>query len=278
MARRKEEEAYELDEDGYKREIVGPWVKEKHRHIKTYLGSARGARSKFLGSGRPGATYIDVFCGPGKARIRDTTELVDGSAVAVWREALSAGGAPYSKVYVADIDPECLEASKFRLKRLGAPVEPVSGDALTAIDTIVGKLNPRALHFALLDPYNLESLDFNLIRKLARFDRMDIVAHVSVSDGTRNVALYVTAGPQLDCFAPGWRNHVEMRGKQVMRDQLFQYWLQLVESVGFKVAEHVDVVRNTRGMPLYWLVLLHKHDLPQKLWRGTSDHTQPGLF
>lgn len=160
VIRKADKEAYEPDEDGLPRELVGAWVKKKHAHLSGYVGRARAARQKFLGPGRAGATYIDLFCGPGRARIRDSAEVVDGSAVAAWRETL-AYGARFSAVHAADRDASLLAACEARLKRLDAPVLAHSGATASVIDGIAVKLNPHALHLGFLDPYNLESLHFS---------------------------------------------------------------------------------------------------------------------
>ncbi len=56
-----------------------------------------------LGIGKGGAAYFDLFCATGRARIKDTEEWIEGSAVAAWNMSLF-GGAPFSAIYVSDID------------------------------------------------------------------------------------------------------------------------------------------------------------------------------
>jgi three-Cys-motif partner protein len=279
VIRKAEAEAYEPDEDGLPRELVGAWVEKKHAHLTGYVGRARAARQKFLGTGKAGATYIDLFCGPGRARVRDTQNIVDGSAVAAWKETL-AYGARFSAVHIADRNPRLLEACHARLSRLGAPVRSHGGEATDVIEEIVGSLNPHALHLGFLDPYNLESLDFSLIEKLSRFRRMDLIVHLSAGEGSRNIADYVDKeSPQIASFAPGWQKYVDRkRGKQSLTQQLFQYWLTRVQDLGFRMSESVVEVRNEKSALMYWLVHLSKHELPKKLWTDASDDGQGKLF
>jgi three-Cys-motif partner protein len=68
-------------DDGLPAEEVGVWVIEKHEFLKRYLDISRATRQKFLGDGNAGATYIDLFCSTGRARIRETGAWIDGSAV-----------------------------------------------------------------------------------------------------------------------------------------------------------------------------------------------------
>jgi three-Cys-motif partner protein len=120
---------------------VGDWVRQKHQHLITYLKLHAHPRARFIGLNGPGATYIDIFCGPGRARIKSTGEFVDGSAVAAWKASVEQK-APFSHIYVADKDEPRRAACTERLVRLGAPVIPVAGDAQSATRTIVRKLDP----------------------------------------------------------------------------------------------------------------------------------------
>ncbi len=71
MAEISESQDYELDEDGYLREIVGPWVQDKHVRLARYVGISRWVRAKFIGKGNAGATFIDLYSGPGRVRVRN---------------------------------------------------------------------------------------------------------------------------------------------------------------------------------------------------------------
>ena len=55
-----------------------------------------------------------------------------------------------------------------RLRKVDAPVFAEPGPATETVDRVLSKLDPYALHFAFLDPYNLGGLPFDIIRKLAR--------------------------------------------------------------------------------------------------------------
>jgi three-Cys-motif partner protein len=71
-----------LDDDGLPLDAVGPWAKEKHERLRKYIDITRATRRKWVhGSG--GATYIDLYCGAGRAIIRDTQEKIDSSRLRV---------------------------------------------------------------------------------------------------------------------------------------------------------------------------------------------------
>src|SRR5260221_14577952 len=101
--------------DGRPAEEVGPWVEDKHFVVTEYVKLSHGARSKFLGAGKGGATYIDLFCGPGQTKIRDSAQLVDGAAVAAWKAARDSGS-PFTALYIADKDDERRQHCAWRLR------------------------------------------------------------------------------------------------------------------------------------------------------------------
>jgi Aspartate 1-decarboxylase len=115
-----------LGDDGLPAQEVGVWAKEKHRLLRRYVDICRATRKKYIGKSKGGASYIDLFCGPGRAKIRDTGEWIEGSAVTAWNMSVQ-GGAPFTKVIIGDADEECLEAAAARLRQVGAPVIALHG-------------------------------------------------------------------------------------------------------------------------------------------------------
>ena len=168
-------------DDGLPAEEVGAWAVEKHNYLARYLDISRAARQKFLGPRKAGATFIDLFCATGRARIRETGHWIDGSAMAAWKIGLK-GSAPFSQILVADIDEERRKACVERLRRAGAPVRELAGSAVEAAQMAVTTVNPYGLHFAFLDPYNLADLEFCIIKALSKLKRIDMLIHVSAMD------------------------------------------------------------------------------------------------
>jgi hypothetical protein len=88
---------------------VGAWANEKHELLRRYVDATRGVRRQFTIAPRrsgitpQGATFIDLFSGPGRARVRETGALIDGSAIAVATMA-AKGGAPFSAIFVGMFD------------------------------------------------------------------------------------------------------------------------------------------------------------------------------
>lgn len=268
-----------LGDDGLLVEEVGTWAKEKHDLLRKYVGISHGVRTKFLGHRKGGATYIDLFSGPGRARVRKTGEFIDGSCLAAWKESVRVGS-PFSRVIVADSDEERLSLAEARLRSAGAPVTVVQGRAENTALHIVEGVNPYGLHFAFLDPYNLGAFDFNVIRALADLDRIDMLIHVSRMDLQRNLGFNIGAQQSaFDAFAPGWRQAVNLGQSQPkIRRDVFEYWRSLVAETGVAASIDMRLISGSKNQPLYWLLLAAKHDLAHKFWKAASATGQASLF
>jgi three-Cys-motif partner protein len=255
-----------LDDDGLPLDEVGSWAKEKHERLRKYINITRATRRKWVrGSG--GATYVDLYCGAGRAIIRGTGEKIDGSPLVAFKSARD-GGVPFSEIHIADLSEERCRAAEQRIGNAGGSAKIEFGNADVTVLRIAEKLNPGGLHFAFLDPYNLEALPFSVIRSLAKFRHMDVLIHISVHDLQRNLDSYSASkdGP-LDHFAPGWRNVVNLKqSQQATRAAYVAYWAAEMEKLGFAPARYVLVSGPTKNQRLYWLVLVSHHKLAQEFW------------
>ena len=109
-------------------------------------------------------------------------------------------------------------------------MKATSRDRRSSFDT-------STLHFAFLDPYNLEQLPFSIIEKLASVQRMDMLIHVSVLDLQRNIVgsepipLAMTldgARSQVELTMEGqalrWRHKAQPGGKTYGRLSVLAGW------------------------------------------------------
>jgi len=255
-------EHYWQDEDELWVENVGPWAKEKLKVLTDYVQISSGARKKYTH-----CAFVDVFSGPGKSKIRRTSELIDGSPVAAYKQAQKSKA--FSSIYISDADQELLDSAGSRLRDLGAPVTAIEGPASRSLPVIVRSLSPSGLHLALLDPHNLGTLSFDLFECLAKLQRIDVIVHVSLGDLQRNVDRYTSEDhAQFDRFAPGWRDHVRTDVNQVsLRAAILEYWTEKVVALGLPRAKHCELIRGTKNQRLYWLMFLAKHELPHAFWK-----------
>lgn len=263
-----DKERYEPDpDDQLKREIIGEWSAEKHLRLKRYVDITKATRRKFM---RNAPAYVDLYCATGRARIRDTTEVVDGSAIVAASMPPPDG---FAEIYVGDLDQEHLEACVSRLRSSGAPqkIHSLAGAASETAKQVVSRINKFGLHLAFLDPYNIESLPFSVIETLGEVKRMDLLIHISENDLQRNV---IGKGEyqRLDAFAPGWQETVDPRQPpHVVKRQILAHWKAKLAALGYLVSDNIERVTGNKNQPLYWLVLAAKHDIASKFWTTASD-------
>ena len=262
-------------DDGLTAEVVGAWAEDKHAYLCRYLDASRGARRRFVGPGKAGATFVDLFCAFGRSNVRDTPKFIDGSPVAAWK-ASAAGTAPFSTIYVADRDWRRRQTCAIRLAALNAPVVELSGDALVAAAEYRRLVNPAGLHLVFLDPHSLGALDFRIIEELSHLQRADMLIHVSAMDMQRNLLgqLSDAEAAEFDAFAPGWRERIDTVGRQSeVRRRLLDYWSERVRALGMLPFADSRLITGPHGQRLYWLMLASRSDLALKLWRriGRTD-------
>lgn len=264
-------------DDGLPAEEVGEWAKEKHRCLCTYLDISRSARKMFLGDGKAGAVYMDLFCATGRSRIKGTNEWIDGSAVAAWKKSV-AGDSAFSKVYISDVHLESLEACKTRLEKIGAPVQAIHKNAVDAAKQIAEEINQYGLNVVFVDPYSLAALDFQIIETLASLKRMDFLLHISAMDLQRNLKISLKSeNSDLDFFIPGWRDQVSISNVQLeTRANILNYWSRKVSSLGTLPSTEFRLITGSREQPLYWLALVAKHELAHKFWNDVANPEKQG--
>lgn len=264
----KDPERYTQGDDGLIVEKVGSWAVDKLKIVTDYVYASGGARKRYS---ETGAAYIDPFCGPARSLIRNRSEFIDGSPVAAFKRSLDSA-ARFTSINISDADDDLLAAATKRLTTINAPIHAIPGPASEAMPKIVRSLNRNGLHLAFLDPYNLGALSFDLFQELAKLKRIDVIAHVSVSDLQRNAARYADADyDQFDRFAPGWRDAVSTDvAKGAFRAAILNYWVKKVSALGLPQARHVELIRGGQGQRLYWLILLAKHELAHDLWSKIS--------
>jgi three-Cys-motif partner protein len=264
-------------DDGLPCEEVGRWAITKHESLCRYIDISSGVRSKWLGPTKGGATYIDIFCGAGRARVRRTGEFIDGSCVAAWRESVRSR-APFSQVFIADADDQRRAYAAERLKRAGAPVIEVLGDATKAAQWLRLHLSSQSLHFAFLDPYNLGAFDFSVVEALSGRKYIDMLVHISKMDLQRNTGMNIRAQQSaFDRFAPGWREAVDLSQRHpVVRREVFEFWRKKVAALGIFPSTDMQLITGDQGQHLYWLTLAARHELAHKFWKIAANKSGQG--
>jgi three-Cys-motif partner protein len=263
-------------DDGLPVEEVGPWATEKQELLGRYVDISRGARAKFTGPFKPGTSYIDLFCGPGRCKIKDGP-FIDGSCVTAWRKSVESG-VPFTHVYISDKDDARVAASTERLRRLGAPVRVVPGPAVSAAISILKRIEPHGLHFAFVDPFSLGALDFRIFKTLTNRKHMDILVHLSKMDLQRNLDDNLgSEAPAFDAFAPGWKNAIDVdQTQRGIRTEIIDYWRDLIAGLGTEASTEMRLLKGSRSQHLYWLLLLANHHLAHKFWKAAANIEKQG--
>src|SRR5208282_3546450 len=136
--------------DGLIARASGGWAREKLYYLERYLDIfSIGMKVKWAGR----LYYLDLFAGPGKCRIRDTDEEIDGSP-------LIALKFNFAKYFFIEADAECHRALAERVKDRAPekPVEIVRGDCNDEITNL--KLPASGLGLAFVDPTGVSDLAF----------------------------------------------------------------------------------------------------------------------
>jgi len=257
-------------DDGLAVQCVGEWVEEKHEYLRRFLDASSGARRKFLGPRKGGAAFIDLFAGPGRARVRTSGKILDGSPLVV----LGHDRAPFSKVILCELDPENAEALR---KRTAADSRVVilEGNCHESVDELLRIIPADGLNLALIDPFSLDELKFATIRRLASLKRLDLLIHFPTMDARRNfgrgaMASKLTRAVGTETWTSGVHGPPDVPAAiRRLQDEL--------STCGY-TGEHVRSlpVRNSRNALLYHLVFASKDRLGDELWTSITSTSAQG--
>lgn len=261
-------------DDGLAVQCIGPWSTDKHSYLARYLTGAGGPRTRFLPpQGTGGSAFVDLFAGPGRARVSTTGTIVDGSPLIAFRQSV-----PFTDLILCDVEPENAEALERRTRGYPHRVHLIEGDCNELIEDIVGRIPKYGLNAALIDPYNLGPLVFDTIAQLASFPRMDLILHYPVGEVKRNFELNPeTYGDALDraLATTKWRERMH-RTKDVTTGFIETYREQL-EAFGYtKEKTATAVIRNEKNTPMYHLVYASKHTRGDKIWASVVKNEPSG--
>jgi len=264
--------------DGLPASEAQEWAEQKHEHLRRYLHISFAARRKFLEAGG-GATYSELFSGPGRQFRKSTDDFFDGSPLVAYRESVRTD-TTFTQMHLGDEQQSFCTAVEKRLAKLGARVTTHPLKAEAAAKRIVRMLGDNAINVAFLDPFNLGDLPFAIIETFSRLQKIDLIIHVSAMDLMRQLpGAMGGAKTTLDRFAPRWREALAglQPGKEA-RGKFIEYWLKLIRGLGFKDARVWQLIRGPTNQPLYWLVLVAKHPLAAQFWDEVGKSNQRDLF
>jgi len=260
-------------DDGLPVQCVGGWSREKHDLLRRYLSASGGPRRRYLPPAPGGAAFIDIFAGPGRARIRTTGALEDGSPLLALKQPVG-----FTKLVLCEIDPENLGALRRRVAGAQVSVSILPGDCNDRIAEVAAAIPTWGLNVALVDPHSLEGLCFETIATLAAFKRMDLVVFFPVAEIKRNLERNRSTYTALLDRALGtneWQRTIARKGDVLKLVEVFRQQLQ--KRFGYTTARaRTAPIKNDKNVPLYHLLFASKHPLGDKIWDSITKRTAGG--
>ncbi len=262
-----------VPEDGLPTPIVGPWALQKYRLLDLY-DTLFSTGMKHLWGRR---VYVDLFSGPGHARIRGTDRIVETSPLIALRVPDR-----FDRYVFCDRHAKNISALRDRVKRMSPDIEPayIIGDCNEAVAEIVKQI-PKAsrgesvLTFCFADPFGIDDLKFRTIETLSSRSRMDFLVLLALAmDANRFQSLYVKeTSPVIDEFLGdrSWRPRWAAPQLKRIDFRVFlaqEFALRMVR-LGYLRAglERMKEIRsNEKNLPLYHLAFFSKHPRGYQFW------------
>lgn len=260
--------------DGLPVQCVGVWAKDKHHYLRNYFAATRNVRSRFMPPhGEGGAAFIDLFSGPGRARIREPIEFVDGSPLLAANIPRSEHG--FTDIVLCDIDSENVEALRKRTAG-NRRVSIIEGDCNRKIDEIAAKIPRHAYSVALVDPFGASALNFDTIRRLAAFSHLDLVIHFPLGSMKRNFLEHERFESFIGLPRDQWGVDI-VHGEDVRL--LIPVFRRQLAALGYPeraTAVTYPSIKNMQQVVLYHLVFASKHERGDEIWNSITKNLPSG--
>jgi three-Cys-motif partner protein len=258
---------------------TGAWAREKLDYLSRYIAVfEKSMRDKWRYR-----NYIDLQAGPGKNRVKETSEVFLGSPLLALTTEY-----PFTGYYFVEYDSEMARAlqSRCAASALSDRVHITTGDCNQVVDDIVAALKTterQSLNLAFLDPEGLE-LRWATVARLASINRMDLI--INYPQGGLNrympIAIAQNEDTSVDLFfgTREWRTiyleYLQIRGVGLHR-QLIDLYKRNLATLGYEDVRRDDevgdepLIRNSRrNAPLYRLLFASKSALGEKFWRSIT--------
>ncbi len=269
--------------DGLLTSDIGEWAADKYRHLGMYAEMfATGMKNRW-----PKRVYLDLFSGPGHARIRGSLQHVLGSPLI----ALSLPDR-FDRYIFADESDGAISALQLRVSRTAPGVDAhyLVGDANDRVGDIVDKIpvgdeGGGVLSFCFLDPYRL-NVHFETVKALAAGRSMDFLILLALYvDANRNLDLYIGDESQtIDRFLgdEDWRERwasARKDGRGFVAFLAAEYANRMAKIGYLPMALNQMVkVRTYEGrLPLYYLAFFSKKPKGVEFWQEVLKYSNDQL-
>jgi three-Cys-motif partner protein len=273
-----------LVDDGLMNLDVGTWAEQKYRLVGIYATLfATSMKDKW-----DHRVYIDLFAGPGRSKIRETTRIIPASPTI----ALSVEY-PFTRYVFCEQDQSSLSCLRQRCQRdfQHLTVRTIHGDCNSKVDEILSEMPPhgtasKVLSFCLADPFRVSDLQFRTIERLsARFVDFLILIPTGM-DASRNWLrqLQNDNPTAIDSFVGTDRWRQEWRDlppRSMSTDAFFtRFFSGRMRDIGYEFGgiDQSVLIRNPdRNQQLYRLGFYSKNKLGEKLWREAKKYSSDQL-
>jgi three-Cys-motif partner protein len=273
-----------LESDG----LYTPSIK-RHSLAKIELHNRyASAFAKATSKSWPQRAYLGLYSGAGRARVDESGEIVETTALSVFRLEHQ-----FTHHIFVDSDDRCIDALDARIRALGGGPSPtlITGNVLDAIPRVVQSMprfdrNHGLLSLCFIDPFAAD-LDFRIIKELGTRFRMDFLVLLMLGRDIRTNFLRYYDDPDDSRIAaliddPRWRDEWAARGhnqKGLIRF-LLEKFDQAMTRIGYQPVrpeESHPIRLMSKNVFLYSLVLYSKDPLGQKLWEASRSYASPQL-
>ncbi len=262
---------------------IGSWGEEKYRLVRNY--------SQIFATSMKGKwqcrVYIDLFAGAGRAKIKGSGKIVEGSPLI----ALGIQN-QFDRYIFVEEDPTNFEALAKRVQERHPELDIhlIHGDVNDSVDEILSLIpqhSPtfKVLGFCFVDPFKIDNLKFETLRRLSSKYLDFLVLIPTGMDARRNVSYYMKPeNRKVDEFIGGsdWRREwpqAEMKGEKFSLFLIKQFCTSMAE-IGYKCStaeDSVEIRWEDRNLSLYRLAFFSKHPLGHKFWGEVKKYSDPQL-
>jgi three-Cys-motif partner protein len=253
-----------LGNDGLIVRDSGIWVKEKLYYLEHYLDIfSVGMKKKWAGK----LYYVDLFAGPGKCRIRETKEEIDGSP-------LIALKFQFVKYFFFESDTRCHMALAARVKARAPEkdVKIIPGDCNDKVDQIEPPTSSLGLAF--IDPSGVSPLAFETIRRLAMNRKIDLIINFHEGMGIRmNIHQHTKKeGGALDSFVGSGRWRQKFKNAPSSIDEVCREitneFQDNLRGLDYRMIDRDHIpVRTDQNSLLYYVIFASTHPRGNEFWR-----------
>jgi three-Cys-motif partner protein len=262
---------------------VGSWAQRKYELLAYYC---RLFSSSMAGKWQC-RVYIDLFAGPGRARVKPTRQIIHTSPT------IALGTSPPFDHHVfCDVDPTCVSTLQSRIRRdfPTSSVSYVAGDSNTAVADVMSAIpaaskTHKVLSFCFVDPFRLQNLHFDTIRHLAERFVDFLVLIPAYMDARRNLSAYLQpSSTTIERFLglSDWRAKWASRTQPSMNFGAFvadQFGEQM-KTLRYQYAGLADtvLVRYPRkNVALYRLAFFSRSPVGARFWQEAQKYTDSQL-